>query len=185
MSYSFFMEFLYRLVSIFIIIFSSLSCSDLGLRHTLKHLMTEIIVMPSHIEMVRKDSVLTCSLDSHAKFIVYLDSTDCMSCRIEKLFRYENLYNASEKSPLFDLVILISPKIGSRDEVIRNLQFSVDFPVYLDTENQFLELNRKIPSRDDFHAFLTNEDGKVILVGDPTRSDGMMALFAEALRSLQ
>ena len=69
--------------------------------------------------------------------------------------------------------------------MIRNLQFSTDFPVYLDTENQFLKLNRKIPSRDDFHAFLTNEEGKVILVGDPTRSDGMMALFAEALRSLQ
>lgn len=40
-------------------------------------------------------------------------------------------------------------------------------------------------SSGDLHAFLTNEDGKVILVGDPTRSDGMMALFAEALRSLQ
>lgn len=167
------------------LVFLSLpSCNRFQVRHRLKQMMSDEIVMPAELEMVQRDTVTVCGMDSRAKCILYIDSTECTSCRIGKLNRYSDLYHSAKNNAVFDFIVLISPRADERSSVIHRLQLSVDFPVYLDKEHRFLELNRHIPRDDRFHTFLTNQDGKVIFVGDPTSGEKMKTLFHDAWKTL-
>lgn len=160
------------------------SCAKQGIRHDLKQMMSQPIVMPDELEMVLADTVIACVQSASSKCIVYLDSADCMSCRVEKLVRYTALYNSGNKTPVFDLMVLVSPKVEEKKHVTYLIQQSSGFPVYIDTQNKFLQLNPHIPGDSRYHSFLTDRNGKVIFVGDPTSSDGLMELFLEALRTI-
>ena len=161
------------------------SCAKQGIRHDLKQMMSQPIVMPDELEKVLADTVIACVQSASSKCIVYLDSTDCMSCRIEKLVRYTALYNSGNKSPVFDFMVLASPKVEEKKHVTYLIQQSAGFPVYIDSHNRFLQLNPYIPRDSRYHSFLTDRNGKIVFVGDPTSSDGLMELFLEALRTIQ
>ena len=170
---------------LFILILLLPSCTKQNIRHNLKQMMSRSIVLPEQLERVQADTIVVIKQPSSAKCVVYIDSSECMSCRIDRLIRYTALYYSGYESPLFDLMVIVSPSLGQKNHVIHQLQLSVDFPVYLDPRNEFLELNPHIPKEKKFHSFLIDKFGKVIFVGDPTSSDRMMELFLEALRTIQ
>ena len=147
--------------------------------------MSQKIEMPASLKRVQADTVVTCSLDARAKCFLYIDSTECSSCKISHLPGYVDLYSLSKRDPSFDFVVLISPKNEERDRVIRQLQLTMVFPVYLDEGGHFLSLNPCIPQDNHFYCFLTDADGKVIFVGDPTWGSKTNARFLKALDEIK
>jgi len=139
---------------------------------------------PDVTEKGSNGSVFTFSLDARAKCVLYVDSTECSSCKISRLPRYGDLYNLSKRDATFDFLVVISPKLEERDRVIRQLQLTMEFPVFLDDGSFLLSLNPFIPHDNRFHCFLTDADGKVSFVGDPTWGEKTEALFLEALNKL-
>ena len=57
--------------------------------------------------------------------------------------------------------------------------------VYLDTCNAFLEANPQIPDNELFHTFVINNEGKVLMVGNPFQSKKMEALFKKVIANEQ
>lgn len=147
-------------------------------------MMSKQVIMPSMLEKVQRDSVLLCAMDARAKCIIYIDSTECSSCKIGHLPRYDALYNLLKRDYSFDLMVVISPKAKEREWVIRQLQLSMGYPVYLDSGNRMLTLNPFIPQDNRFHCFLTDAQGKVAFVGDPTWGDKSNTYFLEVLEGL-
>ena len=172
-------------LSLVLILFQLPSCKQPEIYRELRQMMSKEIVIPASLKKVQADTVFTCPLDARAKCILYMDSTECSSCKISHLPRYGDMYALSMRDPSFDFLVVISPKSEERDRVLRQLQLTMVFPVYLDEGSHFLSLNPDIPRDNRFYCFLTDADGKVIFVGDPTWGSKTNARFLNALEKIK
>ena len=163
-------------------------CKKAKLRSQLKELMAATIVLPDRITCINNGEVypMPDSIRNKAKLIIYLDSTECASCRISHLESYHHLFHFSEETGLFEVVMLLSNIELYGINISRYvLDQELEHPVYIDNENRFLELNPSIPKDEKrTHALLTSSDDTPICVGDPSLSEEILHVFMEAVNKL-
>ena len=169
---------------VILVLFILPSCDRVRINRTLNQMLSKEVVAPAALEKVQMDTIGSSSLDPRAKCILYIDSTECSSCRIGHLAVYSDLYRRSQESSAFDFVVVISPKAKERERAVSQIHYQIEFPVYIDDGSKFLSLNPWIPQDSRFHCFLTDQRGRVVHVGDPTWSDKSKALFLEAVGKL-
>lgn len=121
-----------------------------------------------------------------AKLIVYLDSTECASCRISHLESYHQLFHLSEETGLFEVVVLLSNTELYGMSILRYVSDQMlEHPIYCDVENKFLRLNPSIPKTAlSFHSFLVDHVGVPVCVGDPSMSETMYLIFLKSINKL-
>ena len=57
-----------------------------------------------------------------------------------------DLFEISERTNLFQLILMVSLGKKSHDDIVKHLQMTeLDYPVYIDDENAFRKLNPAIP----------------------------------------
>ena len=117
------------------------------------------------------------------KMVIWVDSTECSSCRIGNLYEYDELYRKSQDYG-FEVVIMFSPREDEYSDVMHMVGLRhYEFPVYFDSNNSF-GLSNKIPSDRRFHAFLLDCDNRVCFIGDPTSTAKLNSLFGEAMKGI-
>lgn len=163
-------------------------CRKASLRAQLKELMGSTIVLPERVTCVRSGEIYAMpdSVRDKAKLIVYIDSTVCTTCRISHFPTYDKMFELSGERDSFEVILLL-PSIDLYGiPVARYLSdIEYDYPIYVDDENRFLELNPSIPLDEKrLHSFLVSNEGMPICVGDPTASDKMLQVFMEAANHL-
>ena len=115
------------------------------------------------------------------KFVVYVDSTICSGCFINKLTEYFEM-NDSLKSSNSHMIVVLHPPYTSNDEVIEKLRHE-RFPFWciVDSNGSFIKNNPAIQDNHLLHAFTVDENDKIILVGDPIRNVKINKLFLRLL----
>ena len=80
---------------------SSSGCKKARLRAQLKALMSSTVVLPERITCIDKGEVypMPDSLRQKSMVIVYVDSAECATCKISRLWTYESLVEAGH--PIF------------------------------------------------------------------------------------
>ena len=169
-------------------VFVASGCKKALLRNQLKGLMSSTIVLPERITCVNngEEYPMPDSVRSKAKLIIYLDSTECASCRISRLGMYHHLFQLSEETGLYEVVVLLSNIKFHGIPVLRYVSDQeLEHPVYFDVENKFLELNKSIPQDEKLlHVFLVDDAGTLRCVGDPSISEKMLQVFIGAVYKL-
>lgn len=162
-------------------------CKKAKIRMQLKELMSATIVLPERISMVY-DGVISSmpdSLRSVPKLIVYIDSSECTTCRISRIGMYQGVIRLSEEKGTFEVILLFSNVNLNGIAVTRYLSdMEISLPVYVDDENAFFELNPFIPEDRRMHSFLVDENGTPLCVGDPTSSREMLLVLIGAVDKL-
>lgn len=106
-------------------------------------------------------------------YVCYADSVTCSSC----LATYLSVWQVfdeylSELSNSCHLCLVVPGGISTLGTVHRVLFYTQYQPIlYVDTAGVFLEKNPLVDSLRVLHSFLMDKDGKVLLVGDPTKRD--------------
>ena len=152
-------------------------------RQLLKKMIGSTVVLPENVTCIQGGDSFPMpeTLRTTSKLIVFVDSTECSMCRIDKLVHYKDLFKMSQETGAFDVIILLSTRKSEYQSIYEHLVFSdQSFPVYLDDNNYFLSLNPFIPDRLSFHTLSVNDSNKVILVGDPIYNKSIMELFHKA-----
>ncbi len=151
-------------------------------------LVAKDIVVPSGMRQLvgGRDSIVLNPAAGAAKLVVWVDSTDCSPCRVGQLFQYYKVINyREEKGEEFAPIFIFSPSrdnLGDVMEALKNSEF--DFPVFVDENYSFKKANSHIPADNKFHAFLLDKNGKVGLVGDPTRYPDLWELYKTTIATL-
>ncbi|MCR5463124.1 MAG: hypothetical protein K6F06_01105 [Bacteroidales bacterium] len=119
--------------------------------------------------------------DAKTRLVVYIDSSRCSICGLNKLNRFEEYAALSESNLDFRIVILICPDSETRSSVEMDIEHRrFPFDVFIDYEGAFPRLNPNLPRKDiRFHCFLLDKNNIPILVGDPTISRQIGILFKE------
>lgn len=156
------------------------SCARIELKREMRRFMASEIVLPERMEKSQGGTFAPVFREELAgpKMVVFIDSTECTSCRLSKLIGYEEVEKLSESTGNFSLVIVISTKRSEESKVRDFLLCSdIPFPVYLDTEHEFRGLNPSISDDVRFHSFFLDGSGHPLFIGNPAGSSRMMALL--------
>ena len=150
-----------------------------------RKMLGNTIHFPDAIVRIPDDGLSTEGLINNGlpKLVIWIDSTECSSCRIGNLYEYEELYRQSRDSG-FEVVIMFSPREDEYCDAMHMVGLRhYAFPVYFDSDNSFGIAN-KIPSDRRFHAFLLHCENRVCFIGDPTSTAKLNSLFGEAMKGI-
>ncbi len=176
------------IATFFVIIISICSCGDNSRRKiasTIRGMHEHVLVIPNDLIAIKNGKII--SLENPAnirhRLIVYYDSTDCTSCNISHMHDFHPLFSADSALASFQLLIIYSPKDKENKLTVDNICYK-DFPhtVYVDTLASFAKLNPFIPEASMYHTILCDENGKILLVGDPLSSAKMWELFIKNIK---
>ncbi len=141
------------------------------------------IIFPENVLLAKhaKDTIPYTIPNAEFKVLLYVDSTGCAECKL-KLDKWrqfgEQLDSISdEKVPFLFFIQSKDPKELSY--VLRRNR--IDFPIYLDTENQLNKLNRFI-KHPMFRCFLLDKDNKVVTVGNPIYNYNIRDLYIAKIK---
>ena len=151
--------------------------------------MGSTIVLPEKITCVYNGEIypMPDSLRRVPKLLVYIDSTECTTCRISHIGEYRRVVQISEETGSFAVILLIA---NTYFESIPLSQYLLDLgltiPIYIDESVSFYEKNPFFPVHDyRLHALLLDNGGKPLFFGDPSRSERLFESFRKAARKIE
>jgi hypothetical protein len=162
-------------------------CRKARVRSQLKGMMESTVVLPEKVSCVFGGEVFPMpdSLRNKAKLIIYIDTTECTTCRITHLGRYDGVYEMSREKGSFEVLFLLANTDLYGVPVTRYLADSpIRYPVYVDDDNRFPGLNPAIPKDPRFHIFLVDGAGTPVCAGDPSATESMFQVFLGAVDKL-
>ena len=165
----------------------STGCKKARLRSQLKELMNSTIVLPEKIICVEDGEIFPMpdSIRYIAKLVVFVDSSECTTCRISHIGKYRQIFRLSEEIGSFGVVLLFPSVVLSGIPVERYVMDSdVGYPIYFDIENKFLKLNPSVAADHRLHSFLIDDKGTPLCVGDPSASREMLHVFWGAVNNI-
>lgn len=116
------------------------------------------------------------------RLLYYLDRERCMSCFLSQLVEYErdNLwYLCNSEVEMVYIFDLDKENYYLLEDELVNARFQGT--VYIDTCHAFLQANPHIPDNELFHTFVINDEGKVLMVGNPFQNEKMESLFKKVI----
>jgi hypothetical protein len=133
-----------------------------------------------------KDSLHFDISDKFARFIVYVDSLECSSCRVGRMDEYNEIIDYQDSVGVQYMPIFIfSPPERIVEDLLYQIRISYfDYPILLDENGLFPAANPHIPADSRFHTFLIDKNGRVVLVGDPVNNPQLWELYKTTITTL-
>lgn len=165
------------LFTAFIILASG--CERQRVKSNLQKMENEAIVFPDNMICIKYGEDVEPIIPPYpATLVIYADSTECSKCRISNYYQYLDLMAHGIETGEYSVMFLISPSQCDRDSLSEHIcMLGLDYPVYIDYYNKFLELNVHVPKDPRFHTFMIDSQGKILLVGDPVANPEIMSLI--------
>lgn len=146
----------------------------------LNTLHSQAITLPldSMEKYVSREYAETKDAQEYCKLIVYTDSVQCSSCALTGLLQSGKLVDAIQSCKTYCRVYFIFAPSAQESVTLKNRVQKSGFsiPVYLDGNHAFIKANPHIPANPIMHAFLTDRDGNVILVGNPFNNQKLLEM---------
>ncbi len=116
------------------------------------------------------------------KYVTYVQRVGCTYCSIKEIAEMEKKNIDQECYNDVEFVYIFGTDMKMYDWLYSKLcNFRIEGSVYIDTCNAFLSANPHIPDNELFHTFVINNDGKVLMVGNPFQNEKMEALFQKII----
>jgi len=120
--------------------------------------------------------------NSDASIVHIIDEYGCTGCKISELARVEKTQEMLFESKIIRSVYIVSAPTEDFDAARALLKkYRLRSLTYIDTCNAFLSANPHIPDNEMFHTFVINNEGKVLMVGNPFANEKMETLFKKVI----
>lgn len=115
------------------------------------------------------DTVMLDSIKNDFRLVVYVDSTECSPCLLDKMFIWNDRLEDAKKTPSqLKHIFIFAPKPEQLEDAYLSLQYcGLESPVYIDTAFAFRKKNPYFPENRIYHTFLLNRNDSILLVGNP------------------
>lgn len=138
---------------------------------------TSVVDMPyDHMAFVGEDSLW----NAHASYIYvhYMDSINCSSCLGTRLAVWQMFEKRLESVSDSCALCFIVEGDTSTIRLIREVEYYTQYSpaMYVDTAGIFLGKNPLVDSLHILRSFMIDNRGKVLLIGDPTKTDLTQAI---------
>ncbi len=117
--------------------------------------------------------------DTDFKLVVYSDTVACSSCGLKTMYLWDGLIHDLESyGKSVSLCFIFMPLQKDLEEFYFTMRTMAPLlPVHVDTAGIFIRENPHIPREAVYHTFLLDKDNRVVLVGNPSRSEKIKEMF--------
>lgn len=161
----------------------STGCKKARFSAQLRELMASTIVLPEKIVCVDKGEVfhIPDSLRNKPMLIVYIDSADCATCRLSRIWTYDRVVELASSHNIAVVILLASIELDGIPMTRYLSDIELPLPVYVDEENAFLRKNPAANQDARLHAMLIDGSGRPLFVGDPLSSRALSRVFESVI----
>lgn len=148
----------------------------------MKRFISHPIVFPNSLVRIDGTGTFHSELSvAKPRLVVYIDSSSCSSCSLNRLARFTQFAALSQTDPEFEMVVLLWPDSETSQTVEDNVKHrGFPFDVFIDYDGSFSDSNPYHPGIDvRFNCFLLDKENNPVMVGDPTSGRQIEALFRE------
>lgn len=116
-------------------------------------------------------------------FVHYVDSSQCSPCALDRMYTWNKFVDEYSKKGV-RFVFVVEPKIEQMEDVHFSIASSgLHSPVYVDSLFAFRKQNKKLPTEQQYHSFLLDKLGHVILVGNPLQNSKIEELLDKIINN--
>ncbi len=146
----------------------------------------EVITIPSILTQIKNYEASSILIqEGKAKMVFWFDSTSCTTCNAKRLSYLDRLYELSDNSGLFDVLLIMSPHVSEVEELLAVLcLYDLDHPICIDVNQQFIKCNPQMRDYPHCHFFLLDSFGHPQFVGNPVDSYQLWELFCTAMEAI-
>ena len=184
-----------NVISLFVIIFCSMSFSACrngrgGNTDGIKDTITTMQNNRLKLSLGRmaccipdNDTARTDNMDAEYKLVVYVDSTLCSPCIINKMFWWNDIIDLTRKEKgNVDYIFVFETKHDQIEDAHLAAESSgLKNRLYLDTACVFRAENYFIPNDDKYHTVMINSKDSIVMVGPPLISRSIRNVFLQIL----
>jgi hypothetical protein len=114
------------------------------------------------------------------KMVVYINQNGCEDCKLRALLPIYMFILENRHLENFGVIIILNTSdMEATDNTLKDIRFRRT--VFYDSDGSFERLNPHLPVNKQFHAFLLNEENKVILAGNPVHNEKLKKLYLAEL----
>ena len=161
------------ILAFFIVIFFSCGRNDSKIEY--EHFLNSRISFPFR-KMYNEKQM--CEFKNNVWLVSIYDEYDCQDCVMKKI-GLESIEMIS-RSYSVDFIYIFREKNAVKI-YNRVIDAGVNGAIFVDTCNAFMKANPKFPSNKLFHTFVVNNEGKVLMVGNPFQNEKMETLFKKVI----
>lgn len=122
---------------------------------------------------------------SDLRLIVYSDTSYCSPCHIKRMYEWDTIVSY-ERKRVFSVDFIVGVKSEDFESVKEaTASMALNHHIYIDTLNSFLNMNPCIPENSQFHTFLINKKGKILLIGNPLKNEKINSLLKKVISNEQ
>lgn len=153
-----------------------------GVEKDIASMMGQEFICNNTIENNESDIPSIPNQDDRYSLIVYYDSLECMACHANRLNSWNKFIKICNDHNV-GIFFIFSPK----ENDIMNLRMNLirqrfKHPVFIDSCGIIRRDNSWISDNRMCHTFLLNDENKVIMIGDPRKSQSLMNLFMSTVK---
>lgn len=171
-----------------ILLFYSLcifSCTNQSpLEKEYKRLMHSDIVISNELPFIidGKDTIISNFHTKKIKCVMYVDSTVCNVCNMDKLLGWMPLIEEYKKNSEMVFYFIFEPKKDDINEIKSiSEDLKIGYPIVVDTLHLFEKHNSTIAYNKYLNVFLLHEN-KVVFIGNPIYDKQLNLLFRKKIK---
>lgn len=162
------------------------SCRTRSIPKEIEAFVDQEITFPDKLQPVLNGRIASNLnlLDAEIKLVVWIDSTGCTSCALQHMDPWYDVTDyTSQFGAKVKVIFILSPKYRDRQSIdLSTMLFR--YPLYIDRDYNFPELNPDLPKDRRLHVFLLNRKNQVVLVGNPIGNDELWSLYKQQIDAL-
>ena len=141
--------------------------------HNMQKQKIDISVLRNEIDSINKENY---------KYILYYDSTDCSSCAIKELWRWDDIVEEFKQYNVDFYAILSASSTSKTDLKYLAKATRTKLKVIIDSCNVFANNNPHLSDDRILHCFLLNKSDSIILFGNPLSNKMVNELLSDIVK---
>ena len=169
-------------VCCFILLLILCGCGDIP--RQIREIKAHKLSVPKHELMTwSQDERYNAGADAtFLSLLFYVSENQCQSCFFHQLVTYERENYESLADQGVRFVCIFSIKNIDIDILGSQLQTNrIRGDVYIDTCGAFILANQHVPDNPLYHTFVIDNDGNILMVGNPFQNSKMKRLFRKVI----
>lgn len=115
------------------------------------------------------------------KIVTYLDKNSCSECALRILLRWEELLHEISGDLVGFIPVVYPNDLSDLTDALQILQ--INFPLFYDVENIFLNMNKLEKTLARNRTFLLDSNNKIIVIGEPLASQKLWQVYKNTAKS--
>lgn len=117
------------------------------------------------------------------RLVVYIDSSECSPCRIDRMFYWNYFMDKTEKiTHNVDFMFIVAPRKNQLEDTYLSIESSgLKRPIYVDEKYLFRKKNIGISNNILYHVFLIDRNNYVRFIGNPLRNKKLFRIYRQVI----